>query len=154
MSAKASGTDGDLAADARAAMEACAVAASRRTARRLTQFLTDRMKGLDLNVAQFSLMAQIAGASDDSLGGLAQRSGLDPSTLSRNLQVLERQGLIEMAADDADSRRRSVWLTIAGARQLEAGLAAWRKAHDELAALIDVGAVREIARTAERLTEG
>ena len=88
--------------DARAAIDICAVANARLAARRLTQFLTDRMKASELGVAQFALLAQIAAASEDSLGALVQRTGLDPSTLSRNLQVLERDGLIEMAVDDAD----------------------------------------------------
>ena len=143
-----------LMTDARAAIEACAVSNARLAARRLTQFLTDRMKASALSVAQFGLMAQIAAASDDSLGALAQRTGLDPSTLSRNLQLLEREGLVEMAADEADSRRRAVWLTEEGARRLESALAEWRKAHAELAALVDVGAVRRIAKATERLAEG
>src|SRR5208282_2688349 len=74
-----------LVADARAAIEACAVSNARLAARRLTQFLIDRMKTSALSAAQFGLMARIAAASDDSLGALAHRTGLDPSTLSRNL---------------------------------------------------------------------
>ena len=143
-----------LVTDARAAIETCAVSNARLAARRLTQFLTDRMKASDLSVAQFALMAQIAAASDNSLGALAERSGLDPSTLSRNLQVLERDGLVEIAADETNSRRRAVWLTEKGARKLEVALVGWRKAHAELAALIDVGAVRQIAKATERLAEG
>ncbi|HKN31020.1 MAG TPA: MarR family winged helix-turn-helix transcriptional regulator [Roseiarcus sp.] len=139
--------------DARAAIEACAVWNARLAARRLTQFLTDHMKASELSVAQFGLMAQIAAAADDSLGALAERSGLDPSTLSRNLQVLEREGLVEMAAGETDSRRRAVWLSEDGARRLETALAEWRKAHAELAALIDVGAVQRIAKATERLAE-
>jgi len=143
-----------LITDARVAIEACAVANARLAARWLTQFLTDRMKASDLSVAQFGLMAQIAAASDDSLGALARAAGLDPSTLSRNLQVLEREGLVEMAADESDARRRAVWLTEEGARRLESALAEWRKAHAELAALIDVEAVRRIAKATERLDDG
>ena len=143
-----------LITDARVAIEACAVANARLAARWLTQFLTDRMKASDLSVAQFGLMAQIAAASDDSLGALARAAGLDPSTLSRNLQVLEREGLVETAADASDSRRRAVWLTEEGARRLESALAEWRKAHAELAALIDVEAVRRIAKATERLDDG
>ena len=110
-----------LVREARAAVETCAVGNARLAARRLTQFLTDRMKGSGLGVAQFWLMTQIAAASDDSLGALARSAGLDQSTLSRNLQVLERDGLVEMAAGETDSRRRAVWLTEAGAQRLEIG---------------------------------
>ena len=58
-----------------------------------------------------------------------------------------------MAADGADSRRRAVWLTEEGARRLESALAEWRKAHAELTPLIDVAAIRRIAKATERLPE-
>jgi len=145
--------DKTLVADVRAAIDVCAVSNARLAARRLTQFLTDRMKASDLGVAQFALMSRIAAASDDSLGSLAQRTGLDPSTLSRNLQVLEREGLVEMASGETDSRRRAVWLTEEGARRLEAAFDDWQKAQAELAALIDVDAVRRFAKATERLTQ-
>jgi DNA-binding MarR family transcriptional regulator len=77
--------------------------------------------------------------------------GLDPSTLTRNLQVLERDGLIEIAAGAPDMRRRAVWLTEQGAQRLQAAMGAWRKAHAELEKLLDVPAVLKVARMTERL---
>jgi DNA-binding MarR family transcriptional regulator len=146
--------DRALVDDARAAIEECAVSNARLAARRLTQFLTDRMKAAELGVAQFALMAQIAAARDDSLGALAQRTGLDPSTLSRNLQVLEREGLVEMAIDHCDMRRRAVWLTEKGARRLESALEHWRRAHAEIASRLNVEAVQQLAQATERLSDG
>ena len=93
-------------------------------------------------------------SADDTLGALAQRTGLDQSTLSRNLQVLEASGLIEIAAGDKDARRRAVWLTEKGALSLEASLADWRRAHGELAERIDPEAARGLALAAEALEEG
>ena len=143
-----------LTADARAAVEACAGWNARLAARRITSFLNRRMQGSDLSLAQFGLMAQIASAHDDTLGALAQRTGLDQSTLSRNLQVLETSGLIEVAAGDKDGRRRAVWLTEKGALALEASLADWRRAHRELAERLDPEAARRLAMAAEALDEG
>ena len=143
-----------LIADARAAVDACAGWNARLAARRITGFLNRRMQGSDLSLAQFGLVAQIASAHDDTLGALAQRTGLDQSTLSRNLQVLETLGLIEIAAGDKDARRRAVWLTEKGALSLEASLAEWRRAHGELAALINPEAARRLAIAAEALEEG
>jgi DNA-binding MarR family transcriptional regulator len=143
-----------LVADARAAVDACAGWNARLAARRITGFLNRRMQGSGLSLAQFGLMAQIASAHDDTLGALAQRTGLDQSTLSRNLQVLEASGLIEVATGDKDARRRAVWLTEKGALSLEASLADWRRAHGELAERIDPDAARRLAIAAEALEEG
>ena len=100
-----------LVADVRAAVDACAGWNARLAARRITGFLNRRMQDSSLSLAQFGLIAQIASARDDTLSELAQRTGLDQSTLSRNLQVLEAAGLVEMAAGQRDARRRAVWLT-------------------------------------------
>ena len=143
-----------LVADARAAVDACAGGNARLAARRITTFLNRRMQDSSLSLAQFGLMAQIALARDDALIELAQRTGLDQSTLSRNLQVLEAAGLVEMAAGDRDARRRAVWLTEKGALSLEAGLADWKRAHAELAKRLDPEMAKLLALAAEALEEG
>ena len=143
-----------LAADARKAIDSCAGLNARLAARRITSFLNRRMQDSGLTLAQFGLMAQIAAARDDSLSELAQRTGLEQSTLSRNLQVLEAAGLIEIAARDRDARRRAVWLTEKGALSLRGGLADWKRAHGELAKRLDPEAARRLAIAAEALEEG
>jgi MarR family len=49
--------------------------------------------------------------ADDTIGALAERVGLDQSTLSRNLRGLEQDGLVEIAIVENELRRRAVWLT-------------------------------------------
>jgi DNA-binding MarR family transcriptional regulator len=139
-----------LRTDARALVEACAGWSSRLAARRITQFLEREMEGLGLTVAQLGLMAQIAVLTDDTLGALAQRSGLEQSTLSRNLRTLESQGLIEIAVE-SDLRRRAVWLTETGARRLEAAIPVWRKAHATLARRLSPDLARHLADATEAL---
>jgi DNA-binding MarR family transcriptional regulator len=139
--------------DARAAVDACAGWNARLAARRITGFLNRRMQDSGLSLAQFGLMAQIAAARDDALSELAERTGLDQSTLSRNLQVLEAAGLIEIAAGEKDARRRAVWLTEKGARSLEAGLVDWKRAHGELAQRLDPEVARRLALAAEALDD-
>jgi DNA-binding MarR family transcriptional regulator len=146
--------DEALIAEARAAVEVCAGRNARLAARRITAFLNRRMQGSGVSLAQFGLIAQIAAAHDETLSDLAQRTGLDQSTLSRNLQVLEASGFVEIAAGDADARRRAVWLTERGTIVLEAGLADWRRAHGELAERLDPEAARRLALATEALEEG
>lgn len=140
-----------LRTDARALVEECAGWNSRLAARRITMFLEREMAGLGLSVAQVGLMAQIAVIEDDTLGALAQRAGLEQSTLSRNLRTLEGAGLIEIAVVETDLRRRAVWLTETGARRLQAAIPVWRKAHDRLAALLSADLARRLADETEAL---
>jgi DNA-binding MarR family transcriptional regulator len=140
-----------LRTDATDLVETCAGWNSRLAARRITQFLDREMAGIGLGVAQLGLMAQIAVISDDTLGALAQRTGLDQSTLSRNLRTLEGEGLIEIAVVETDLRRRAVWLTEAGARRLEAAIPVWRGAQAKLATVLSPDLARRLADEAEAL---
>jgi len=144
-----------LRADARVVVETCAGWNVRLAARRITQFLEREMaaSGLGHGVGQHGQKAQIAAASDDTLGALASRTGLDQSTLSRNLRTLEAEGLVEIAAIETDLRRRAVWLTETGARRLEAAIPVWRKAHAKLARRLSPTLARQLADEAEALVE-
>src|SRR6516165_7786553 len=143
-----------LHSDALQAIAVCAGWNSRLAARRITQFLEKQMTGSGLTIAQFGLMAQIAAASDDTLGSLAERLGFDPSSLSRNLHALEREGLVEIAAVERDQRKRAVWLTENGARRLEAAMPIWRSAHAALAEVLDPRLARQLASASQALMEG
>jgi DNA-binding MarR family transcriptional regulator len=138
--------------DARALVETCPGALTRLAARRITQFLDQELSATGVTASQLALMAQIAAADDDTLGALAERSGLEQSTLSRNLRTLENAGLIEIAAVEHDQRRRAAWLTETGARRLEAAIPVWRKAQARLRDSI-VGTARKLAAASERLVK-
>jgi DNA-binding MarR family transcriptional regulator len=140
-----------LVRDAGAAISACAGWASRLAARRITNFLDERMRGAELSLAQFGLMAQIAAAPYNTLGALALRTGLDQSTLSRNLHGLEAAGLVEIAISENDQRRRAVWLTEAGARRLQAAIPVWREAHAALTKRLDPHLALRLGTATERL---
>ena len=137
--------------DARMLIETCAGWNSRVAARRITLFLDRELAGQGLSVAQLGLMALIAVMADDTLGALAARSGLEQSTLSRNLRTLEAEGLIEIAVVETDLRRRAVWLTETGARRLEAAIPVWRRAQSRVAECLSVMSVKQLADQSEML---
>jgi DNA-binding MarR family transcriptional regulator len=140
-----------LRADAQRVVECCIGANLRMAARRVSQFLDAQLRPSGLSFAQFGLMAQIAAAEDDTIGGLASALGLDQSTLSRNLRLLERDGWVEIVTAEQDLRRRAVWLTERGARRLQQAMPLWRAAQSALAEGIDAAAVLALARAAARL---
>jgi DNA-binding MarR family transcriptional regulator len=143
-----------LRTEARRLVEECAGWNSRLAARRIGQFLDREMAETGLSAAQAGLMAQIAALTDDTLGALAERAGLDQSTLSRNLRTLERRRLIEIAVVESDLRRRAVWLTETGVRRLEAAIPVWRRAHARLARRMEAGLARALAEASAGLAAG
>ena len=143
-----------LVSDARHVIEHCAGINVRLAARRITHFLETEMRSTELSIAQFGLMAHVAAAKDDTIGGLAERTGLEQSTLSRNLRALESAGLVEIAIVERDLRKRAVWLTETGARRLAAAIPVWRQAHETLSAFLDPIAVQRLAAATGELTVG
>lgn len=140
-----------LRTDAIEATRLCAGWSARLAARRVTRFLDERMGEAGLSIAQFGLMAQITAASDDSLGALAERTGMEQSTLTRNLQALAREGLVEIAVVEGNQRRRMAWLTETGAIRLKNALPVWRKAHEALSSLMAPDLAQRLAAASERL---
>ena len=137
--------------DAGALIGQCPGAQSRLAARRISQFLDRELAPLGISSAQLALLAQVAAAEDDTLGALARRSGLEQSTLSRNLRTLESAGLIEIATVESDLRRRAVWLTETGARRLEAAIPLWRKAQHRIDRAIPAGLLQRLAEATAAL---
>ena len=140
-----------LRSDARQALERCAAWNLRLAARRTSQFVEQRLAETGVSFAQFGLLAHIAAAKDDTMTSLAERMGLDQSTLSRTLRTLEGDGLAEIAMVESDQRKRMVWLTEKGARRLETALAAWRQAQDALERHLSVDLARRLAHQAATL---
>jgi DNA-binding MarR family transcriptional regulator len=140
-----------LRADAARHIESCPGLHARLAARRISQFLDIELSSVGLTLAQLGLMAHIAVASDDTIGALAERIGLDQSTLSRNLRGLEADGLVEIAIVESDLRRRVVWLTETGVRRLKQALPVWRAAQAKLRRHLSVDMVRKIAEGAGAL---
>jgi DNA-binding MarR family transcriptional regulator len=68
-----------------------------------------------------SLLAHVEIAEGISPARLARHLGVAPSTLSAALARLARQGMVAMAADPADARRRLVRLTDRGSDALATG---------------------------------
>lgn len=109
----------------------CALAATRRTARLMTQFYDACLLEAGIEAAQFALLLALDTAKDKGQAALGQMLGMDKTTLSRNLKVLRAKGWVESVAGD-DARRRSIALTAEGRSRLREAKPAWRKAGEML----------------------
>lgn len=115
---------------------ACVAFAARNLARKLTSIYDAQLEKAGISLPQFSLLNLVAVAGDSTLGQMAEIADLDPSTLTRNLQQLEKAGLIAIGASADDQRRRSAQLTEAGERTLTAAIPLWEAAQAEIAAKV------------------
>jgi DNA-binding MarR family transcriptional regulator len=73
----------------------------------------------DLTLEQFQTLRAVSVGDQPSLGSLSASLRLDPSTMSRNVALLERNGYLLRARSAADGRVVRVALTPKGKRALE-----------------------------------
>jgi DNA-binding MarR family transcriptional regulator len=112
---------------------ACACGRLRRATRALTQLYDDAMAPAGLRVTQFSLLRTLAQHGRLRIVDLAERTLLDRTALSRNLDPLIERGFVR-ATQGRDARTREVTLTAEGQRELRRATPHWRRAQQAVRA--------------------
>lgn len=112
---------------------ACYCTQSRRIARALTDAYDQALAPSGLKVTQFSLLRMVARLQSPTISALAEATGLDRSTLGRNLRVLQKDGWAALSAGD-DERTRVVSLTKAGDLAVRRAVPLWEGAQAKIRA--------------------
>lgn len=129
---------------------ACHCVNLRRATHQLTDFYSRILEPSGLTLPQFFLIKNMSALEPCSTSALARKVRLKHSTIVRNLQVMEAQGLI---ADMRESGRKlRVWqLTDKGHEALAAGIPLWKKAQDRVAEALGPDGVRQFTAMLARL---
>lgn len=106
----------------------CTCSRIRKAARRVTQIYDQFLEPTGLTITQFGLLAQLKRQDGITIGALAERMIMDPTTLTRNLRPIEREGLVKLVADPDDRRARRLHLTPRGRAAFDKARPAWAKA--------------------------
>ena len=112
------------------AATSCLCCKARMAARSVTRSYDKALRSTGLRITQFTVLVAASVSGGMALGQLAEILGLERTTLSRNLSVLVKEGLIEVA--NLDSRTRHIVLASAGKARLQAALPVWSRAQQRL----------------------
>ena len=134
----------------------CVCSRLRRATRALTRLYDESLAPSGLRVTQFSVLRALERAGRPvSISDLAADVALDRSTMGRNLDILRRMGLIDLAPAKDDKRASAAVPTDAGRDAILRALPYWRKVQGEVrrvfgAARVDrlVGHIDDLARRA------
>ena len=109
----------------------CACANLRRAARLVTQIYEDALRPAGITGPQFTLLQTLKLAPGSSQKQLAALLGIDSTTLTRTLTLLEKRGWLR--SEPAEDRRRlRLGLSRAGEREYERVLPYWQSAQRRL----------------------
>jgi DNA-binding MarR family transcriptional regulator len=125
---------------------ACACGRLRRATRALTQLYDDLLAPAGLRLTQFSLLRTLLREGPHRISDLAAIQLLDRTALSRNLDPLVEQGLVEIVRGD-DARTREVALSRKGAQALHAAEPHWARAQRIVAERIGASKLETLIAT-------
>ena len=114
-----------MAANQSPSFQDCNCLAIRQAARHVTQFYDQLFAPTGLRATQFAILSRLRRQGPMTINALAVLLVMDRTTLGRNILPLQRDGLIEVVASDADRRRRELRLTEAGLASHAAALERW-----------------------------
>jgi DNA-binding MarR family transcriptional regulator len=109
----------------------CLVFNTRMAARAVTRRYDGLLRPFGVTSAQFSLMGGIKRGQGQTVSELAERNGIDRTSLTRNLDRLENMGLI-VSRPAAKGNARLCDLTEAGEAMVQKIIPLWVKAQAEM----------------------
>ena len=131
----------------------CACVALRRATRALTAAYDAALAPSGLRLTQFSVLRSLVRLGPVSVTRLAAETALERSTMGRNLDPLERRGLVRIAVGETDGRERVARITPAGETAIAAALPAWRAMQERVAGLVPSGSLDALAQRAGALRD-
>lgn len=130
----------------------CAAFNLRRASRVVTQLYDAGLSSTGLRSTQFTILVATAKVQPASVGALAELTLMDQTTMTRNLRLMAREGLIEISARGA-KREKLVRLSKAGERALAKAVPAWRATQERFVSAFGAGPWRDM-RLALELAAG
>jgi Transcriptional regulators len=104
--------------------EACTCGELRKAARAITLLYDNAFKSSGLLSTQLGVLDAICNSNLIRISNLAAKQGMDRTTLTRNLSVLERQGFIKISSGK-DHRTRIVTATQKGRSAVAKAIPLW-----------------------------
>ncbi|MBF0529535.1 MAG: winged helix-turn-helix transcriptional regulator [Deltaproteobacteria bacterium] len=109
----------------------CACFNLRRAARLVTQRYEQALKSTGLKATQFSVLMAACYEDGILLTKMAHVLGMDRTTLTRNLNIVEIRGLVTVNMGE-DKRERQISITPEGMMVLQQALPLWQNVQDEI----------------------
>ncbi len=109
----------------------CLCESLRRATRMVTRMYDDALRPVKLRITQVSVLAHLRRNGDVRVRDLAARLQIEETTLTRNIRLLEQEGLVATRAGE-DRREKHLSLTRAGQDVLAKAVPLWRGVQEDL----------------------
>jgi DNA-binding MarR family transcriptional regulator len=100
--------------------------------RLVMQLYSEHLAKAGLSSPQFATLAYLTRDGSHSVSSLAELLHTDQTTLTRNLRLMEKRGLIAQMTAPEDRRRKVIRITPEGQRLFRKALPLWQQAQAEV----------------------
>jgi len=130
----------------------CLVLNTRMAARAVTRRYDKALRPFGITAAQFSILTSMVARPERSVTDMARSIAIDRTTLSRNLDLLVRKGLV--SGHEADKGNgRLVALTNEGNDLVQKLLPQWRQAQAEMRELLVAPDLKSVVASLQKLSQ-
>jgi len=105
----------------------CVMQTLRAAARQVSRRYEQALRPIGLTASQFTLLQTLTAAPGLGPSALGEALGLEPTTVTRLLATLERQGFVQRKSKGADARRTPAYVTAAGEEAYARALPIWQE---------------------------
>jgi len=108
-----------------ASPEQCLCFNFRRASRIITRNFDEALAVVGITTTQFSSLYVLKSSGPMTVSNFAKTMETERTTLTRNLNLLEKEGLVSRAKGE-DRRQKLITITVKGKRKLKAALPVWK----------------------------
>lgn len=133
---------------------ACNCFKVKRMSRHVAQLYDHALSSLGLKNTQFTLLAVLANYSPITIVKMSKVVGVERTTLTRNLKVLERDGLVN-SYNGEDQRERFVEISDQGLEMMDKAYPLWKNVQSKMSEKIgmDINTLQKISDKLLELTK-
>ena len=110
--------------------ESCVALQIRRAGRQVAQLYDHYMRPAGIRSTQYGLLRCIDALPEPFISDIGRVLGMDQTTATRNIEKLEKMGLVETGPYPDDPRKKRVALSSKGVQKLGEAHSCWKKAQE------------------------
>lgn len=110
----------------------CACLHVRRADRQLSQMYDQYLRPLGIRSTQYGMLRCVEGLPDPFISDIGRFLSMDQTTVTRNIEKLEKAGLVKTSPHPDDPRKKRVELSVAGKSKLAQAHPLWEEAHTHI----------------------
>lgn len=123
----------------------------RKAGRQLSQMYDQCLRPAGIRSTQYGMLRCVAELPEPFISDIGRVLGMDQTTVTRNIEKLEKLGLVRARPHNHDPRKKIVELSPDGQAKLTEALPLWEKAQERIMARISDDDFKNLARMLENL---